>query len=151
MSSLPGTTFTFCSRLPEPDVDSAFGAAALAVGAAAGLAGACATGVGCGTAAGFTAAAGAPAAGFDVAGTPAAFNAALESFACFCCSDFATLRALSIASGFCPQPALVISAIAKVPIVSFIAVFMGYPYLAAAVVAGFAPAPAAGGCRSRLK
>src|ERR1700722_2794916 len=61
-----------------------------------------------------------PAAGF--AGTPAASSAALLSLACFCCSDFATLRALSMASGFCAHAAPAITAIAKMLVVSFIAI-----------------------------
>jgi hypothetical protein len=42
--------------------------------------------------------------------------------ACFCCSDFATLRALSMASGFCAQAAPVIIATASMLVVSFIAI-----------------------------
>ena len=80
-------------------------------------AGFAATGVEPGIAAGFTAGAGAPGAGF--AGTAAAFEAALS---CFCCSDFAVLRALSMASGLCAQAPLTIIAVAKMPSVSFIAI-----------------------------
>src|SRR5580765_1503788 len=117
MSALPGTTFTFCNWLLDPAADSALGAADLATGLEAGAA-AVATGFGgartigfCwpGIAAGFTVGTGAPAAGLEAAfaGTPAAFKAASVSLACFCCSDFATLRALSMASGFCAAALLV--------------------------------------------
>ncbi len=79
-----------------------------------------------GITAGFTAGAGAPGAGLELAGTPAASSAALVSLACFCCSDFATLRALSMASGFCATTVaaepLTISAIARMPVVSFIVI-----------------------------
>src|SRR5271170_1222381 len=125
-------TFTFLSWLFELEADTAFGAEAGA--ASAGLAVAWAPGI----TAGFTAGAGAPGAGLAVAGagwgagcvTPAASRAALLSLACFCCSDFAMLRALSMASVFCAaalaaEP-LTISAIARMP-VSFIAVFIGFP------------------------
>src|ERR1039458_7647429 len=55
-----------------------------------------------GIVAGFTAGAGAPGAGLAAcAGTPAAPSAALVSLVFICCSDFAMLRALSMASGFC--------------------------------------------------
>ena len=73
--------------------------------------------------AGFTAGAGAPGAGFaDCAGTPAALSAALLSAVCFACSDFMTLRVLSMASGFCAQAPPAIIAITRMPVVSFIAI-----------------------------
>src|SRR5208282_759658 len=72
------------------------------------------------------AACGAAAVGFAGAGAgvPAASSAAPVSLACFCCSDFAMLRALSMASGFCPQaaPVVIVSATASMLVVSFIAI-----------------------------
>jgi len=82
-------------------------------------------GVDPGITAGFTAGAGAPGAGF--AFTPAASSAALVSLACFCCSDFAMLRAWSMASVFCPQAAPDITAIAKIAVVSFIVISTSLP------------------------
>ncbi len=101
--SAPGITFTRCNWL-------------CAEAAGAGFA---ATGVDPGMAAGFTAGAGAPGAGLAVAGAAATFGAALS---CFCCSDFAVLRALSMASGLCAQAPLTIIAVAKMPVVRFIAI-----------------------------
>src|SRR5215472_7534226 len=97
MSSPPGTTFTCCNWLLALDAGAGF-AAALAAGA------------------------GAPGSGLAEAGTPAASSAAFESLACFCCSDLATLRALSMASGFCANaaPAVMVIAVARMTVVSFI-------------------------------
>jgi hypothetical protein len=105
--SAPGTTFTFCSWLYCAEAWTGFAAG---------------TGWDEGIVAGFTAGTGAPGAGLAFAGTPAAFGAALVSLACFCCSDFAVLRALSMASGFCAQAPPAIIAIARMPVVSFIAI-----------------------------
>src|SRR5208282_2929756 len=84
-----------------------------------------------GMTAGFTAGAGAPGAGFAADPTPAASSAALLSLACFCCSDFAMLRALSMASGFWAAAsvptAVIVIVIARMPVVSFIAVFIAIP------------------------
>ena len=100
--SAPVTTFTFCSWL-----------------CCAGFA--AASGLEDGIAAGFTAGAGAPGAGLAFAGA-----AGLGALDCFCCSDFAVLRALSMASGFCAATAAqeppVIIASARMPVVSFIAI-----------------------------
>src|SRR5262249_47552614 len=79
--SAPGTTFTFCSWLCCADEVAGFAAGAgtdFGAGATAGFV--------TGMTTGFTAGAGAPGAGLDWAGTPAAFKAALVSFSCFCCS-----------------------------------------------------------------
>jgi hypothetical protein len=107
--SAPGTTFTRWSWLCDEEAAAGFAADA----------GFAAAGLDPGIAAGFTAGAGAPGAGLADAGTPAAFEAALS---CFCCSDFAVLRALSMASGFCAQAPPTIITVAKIPIVSFIAI-----------------------------
>ena len=98
-----------------------------AVGFAAGVAGAV---FAPGITAGFTAGTGAPGAGF--AFTPAASSAALVSLVCFCCSDFAVLRALSMASAFCATAVvaadpLTTSAIAKMPVVNLIVSFIAIP------------------------
>jgi len=93
--SAPGTTLTFWSWLFAEDVDAGFAAA---------------TGLDPGIAAGFTAGAGAPGAGLGA------------GLACCCCSDFAVLRALSMASGFCAAAAAqlppTIIAVAKMPVVN---------------------------------
>jgi hypothetical protein len=114
--SAPGTTVTPWSWLCDEEAEAAAGfVAGFAPGA---------TGLDPGIAAGFTAGAGAPGAGLAAAGTPAGFEAALS---CFCCSDFAVLRALSMASAFCATAFVAAdppttSAIAKMPVVSFIAI-----------------------------
>src|ERR1700683_1371275 len=81
------------------------------------------------------------------AGTPAASSAALVLVVCICCSDFAMLRALSMASGFCPKasPVVIATATARMPVVSFISDSYFTP---ATGVAGLAPGPAAGGSKS---
>src|SRR5450631_1399276 len=97
----PVTTFTRCNWLRDEESAAAFAAG---------------TGLAPGIAAGFTAGAGAPGAGLAEAVTATAFGAE------FCCSDFAVLRALSMASGFCAQAPPAIIAIAKMPVVSFIVI-----------------------------
>src|ERR1700686_2206951 len=126
MPSPPGTTLTFCNWLccaEDWDVfvtETTFGAG---TGFVTGVA---ASGLEDGITAGFPAGAAAPGAGLAFAGTPAACGAAVLSLACFCCSDFAVLRALSMASEFCAPAAAqelpVIIAIARMPVVSFITV-----------------------------
>src|SRR5208283_3919336 len=121
MLSVPCTTFTRWSWLCWP-----LAGAGLAAGAGFD-AGTAATALLPGMTAGLTAGAGAPGAG--LAADPAGFGAALLSLACFCYSDLAVLRALSMASGFCATalaekaaPAVIVIAIARMPVVSFIAI-----------------------------
>src|SRR6202521_1161173 len=126
--SAPEVTFTFWSWLCADAAAAGFAAGtglAEVAGVASGVA--VVTGLDPGITAGLTAGAGAPGAGWDFAGTPAASRAALLSLACFCCSDFAMLRALSMESAFCAtafvgaDPTTII-AIATMPFVSFIAI-----------------------------
>ena len=102
--SAPGTTFTFWSWLFAEDVEAGFAAA---------------TGLDPGMAAGFTAGAGAPGAGFGA------------GLACCCCSDFAVLRALSMASGLwaaaAAQEPPTITAVAKMPVVNWFVSFIVIP------------------------